>query len=435
MRINANKGDLAMLFFMFNRNAILAVSAIVIAAVVALAILYIKKIRNILVLEDMKDSAKKDLLIGLRDNAEKFSDYYEPLFVLAAGNTGRKEWVFDNWNNTVLSLENNDAFKKAFADTFGMLNSDPALIPQKDYSPVAVPDGATKKEAKKIKKLNKKIAKKAKKAAKKARKAEKKADKIAASQKKTEKFEKKQAKEAEKLYTKKAYKLIKLLKKAGVCRDNEFTVTADESTAEKYDVIGNVSLVSGAKYDVHIPYWALTKKTKVFPGEEATAEIKEYDPASYTEEAPVEEATAPAEEAYTAPVETVDAQAEAEAAPVETADAQAEAEAAPAVPAESTASEAVSGFDFAADFASAPSAAVAETPVAAVAETPVAAANEPEKKVSKRKAKKAAKKEKKANKKAAKKAKKAAKKGETVAEEPQFTINETTILVAKGAIK
>lgn len=428
MRINANKGDLAMLFFMFNRNAILAVSAIVIAAVVALAILYIKKIRNILVLEDMKDSAKKDLLIGLRDNAEKFSDYYEPLFVLAAGNTGRKEWVFDNWNNTVLSLENNDAFKKAFADTFGMLNSDPALIPQKDYSPVAVPDGATKKEAKKIKKLNKKIAKKAKKAAKKARKAEKKADKIAASQKKTEKFEKKQAKEAEKLYTKKAYKLIKLLKKAGVCRDNEFTVTADESTAEKYDVIGNVSLVSGAKYDVYIPYWALTKKTKVFPGEEATAEIKEYDPASYTEEAP-------AEEAYTAPVEEADAQAEAEAAPVETADAQSEAEAAPAEPTESTASEAVSGFDFAADFASAPSAAVAETPVAAVSETPVAAANEPEKKVSKRKAKKAAKKEKKANKKAAKKAKKAAKKGETVAEEPQFTINETTILVAKGAIK
>lgn len=384
-----------MLFFIINRNAILAISALVIAAVVVLAVLYIKKIKNILVLEDMKDSAKKDLLIGLRDNAEKFSDYYEPLFVLAAGNTGRKEWVFDNWNNTVSALENNEAFKKAFSDIFGKLNSDPSLIPQKDFSPIAVPDGATKKEAKKIKKANKKIAKKAKKAEKKARKADKKADKIAASQKKTEKFEKKQAKEAEKLYTKKAYKLIKLLKKAGVCRDNEFTVTADESTAEKYDVIGNVSLVSGEKYDVHIPYWALTKKTKVFPGEQAEeADVKEYTP-----EAPVE---APVEEA------TVEIQAESAA---------------------TDAPEVVSDFNFAADFASA--APAAEPAAPAVSEAPA----EPEKKVSKRKAKKAAKKEKKAAKKAKKKAKKAAKKGETVAEEPQFTIEETTILVAKGAIK
>lgn len=406
MRINANKGDLAMLFFMINRNAILAISALVIAAVVVLAVLYIKKIKNILVLEDMKDSAKKDLLIGLRDNAEKFSDYYEPLFVLAAGNTGRKEWVFDNWNNTVSALENNEAFKKAFSDIFGKLNSDPSLIPQKDFSPIAVPDGATKKEAKKIKKANKKIAKKAKKAEKKARKADKKADKIAASQKKTEKFEKKQAKEAEKLYTKKAYKLIKLLKKAGVCRDNEFTVTADESTAEKYDVIGNVSLVSGEKYDVHIPYWALTKKTKVFPGEQAEeADVKEYIP------------DAPVEATVEAPVE----------APVEEATVEIQAE-----PAATEAPEVVSDFNFAADFASASPAEPAAEPAApAVSEAPA----EPEKKVSKRKAKKAAKKEKKAAKKANKKAKKAAKKGETVAEEPQFTIEETTILVAKGAIK
>ncbi len=379
-----------MLFFMFNRNAILAISALVIAAVVVLAILYIKKFKKVVVLEDLKDSPKKDLLIGLRDNASEFSEYYEPLFVLAAGNTGRKEWVFDSWNNAVASLENNAAFKKAFADVFGKLNSDPAKIPQKDFSPLAIPEGASKKEIKKIKKANKKIAKKAKKAAKKANKANKKAAKIAKSPKKSAKLAKKTEKANNKLYVKMAYKLIKYLKKAGIGRDTDETVTADETTAEKYDVIGTTSLVTGAKYDVHIPYWALTKKTKIFAS-----------PAAATENAPAAQAPAAEVPAAEAPVEEADvAEAPVEEAPVE-------------------------GTQFteaAPDINAAPEAAPAPEAVAA-----------PAKKISKRKAKKLAKKEKKANKKAAKKAKKAAKKGK--APEAEFTIDETTILVAKGAIK
>ena len=376
-----------MLFFMLNPGAVAAIVIVVIAAAAVLATLYIKKFKKVTLIEDLKDSPKKDILLGLRDNAEKFGDYYEPLFILAAGNAARKDWVFDNWNNTVNALEGNEAFKKAFSDEFGALNSDPACVPQEAFPIIAIPAGASKKDIKDIKKKNKKVTQKAKKAAKQAKKEAKRDAKIAKNPKKAEKFAAKELKASNKLYIDKAYDLIKYLKKAGICRDIDENVIADETTAEKYDVIGTTSLVAGNIYDVYIPYWALTKKTRVFNTPEEAPVLKEV-PLS---EMPVAEA-APVEEAVETDVaEAIEAMAPETAQPV------------------------------------------------------------PEQNISKRKAKKLAKKQKKADKKAAKKQKKLDKKikkankkagivetpetAEKAKKQPDFTIEETTILVAKGAIK
>ncbi len=233
-----------MLFFIFNRNLILTLLAIAVVAIIVFAVIYRKKKAANGVLEDLKDSPKKDMLIGLRDNAEAFSELYEPLYILAKGNTGRKEWVFDSWINTVNALEGQDAFKAVFAKKFGSLASK---------------EETKKRSARKIKKIDKKKAKKCKKAAK---------------------------------------KLLSFLKKAGILRDGTKTVTADETTAEKYDVIGTASLETDAKYDVFAPYWTLTTKTKeiIAPAEETAEAPAENTPA---ENAPAEDIpaeNAPAED-------------------------------------------------------------------------------------------------------------------------------------------
>lgn len=245
-----------MLFFIFNRNLILTLLAIAVVAIIVFAVIYRKKKAANGVLEDLKDSPKKDMLIGLRDNAEAFSELYEPLYILAKGNTGRKEWVFDSWINTVNALEGQDAFKAVFAKKFGSLASK---------------EETKKRSARKAKKIDKKKAKKCKKAAK---------------------------------------KLLSFLKKAGILRDGTKTVTADETTAEKYDVIGTASLETDAKYDVFAPYWTLTTKTKeiIAPAEETSEAPAENVPAENVpaedvsaEDAPVTEEAPVSEEAPAAP--------------------------------------------------------------------------------------------------------------------------------------
>lgn len=222
-----------MLFFMFNRNLILTLLAVAAVALIILIVKHRKKKAAGSVLEDMKPSPKKDLLIGLRDNAEVFAEYYEPLYILAKGNTGRKEWVAASWLNAVRSLEGQDAFKAAF---------------NKKFASLALKTNNTK-SARKAKKIDKKQGKKCRKAAK---------------------------------------KLISLLKKAGILRDKTLTVIADETTAEKYDVIGNTSLNANEKYDVFAPFWTLTTRRK-----------EKIEAAT-----PVAPVAAPAETPVAAPAET-----------------------------------------------------------------------------------------------------------------------------------
>ena len=71
-----------MLFYIINYNIIWAciVSAIVGAGAVLL--FFFLKNKGKKNPEDMKPSPKKEMLIGLRDNAEAFADLLEPLFSL-----------------------------------------------------------------------------------------------------------------------------------------------------------------------------------------------------------------------------------------------------------------------------------------------------------------------------------------------------------------
>ena len=175
-----------MLFYIVNYNVIWAsiISAIIgAAAVVAFFLLKGKGKKST---DDIKPSPKKDLLLGLRDNAEVFSDLLEPLFLLASGKTARKDYVLDSWKERVNALEGNDAFKEAYNKKFG----DIASFKGKDRK-----------------------------------------------------------------YVKCADSLLKYIFKAGIERDDDDIVTADENTAEKYDIIGAGSIVAGEVYDVFVPYW------------------------------------------------------------------------------------------------------------------------------------------------------------------------------------
>ena len=179
-----------LLFYYINYNVIWAciVSAIVAAA--AVTAFFLLKGKGKKSADDMKPSEKKELILGIRDNAELFADLYEPLFILASGKAARKDWVFDSWNNAVNSIEGYEGFKTAFAKRFG---------------DVASFKGKSKK------------------------------------------------------YIKSADKLLKYVFKAGIERDDDATVKADENTAEKYDIIGAASLVADEEYDVFVPYWSIEK--------------------------------------------------------------------------------------------------------------------------------------------------------------------------------
>lgn len=188
-----------MLFFIINYNVIWGciISAIVGAGAV-LAFFLIKN-KGKKSADDMKPSPKKDLILGLRDNAEAFSDLYEPLFLLASGKTARKDYVLDSWYERVNSLEGNNSFKEAYNKKFGDIAS---------------------------------------------------------------------FKGKKKKYVKCADSLLKYIYKAGIQRDDDSTVTADETTAEKYDIIGNASITAGEVYDVFVPFWELETQTKNENGDE-----------------------------------------------------------------------------------------------------------------------------------------------------------------------
>lgn len=292
-----------MLFYILYRNYIWTFIFLAAAAIIAAAVYFANRVK-IVSLEEMKDSAKKDLLIGLRDNAGAFSDLLEPLFVLASNRSGRKEWVMKSWYDTVHSLDGNEKFKKAFDEKFAELYGEPAteLVIDKNSTK------AEKKSYKAVKKALKKVGKVAsehKKADKKKATEDKKISKLEAKlsetkrNKKKKKIEKKIAKiqkkdvarnkkfekAADKLHVKYAQKLVKYLCKAGIVRHTDFSVTADEATSETYDVIGNTSLEKGAVYDVHLPLWSLSVSKR--EGLEELLAAKDENTEEVKEEAPV----------------------------------------------------------------------------------------------------------------------------------------------------
>ncbi len=179
-----------MLFYIVNYNVIWGciISAILGAGAVALFFL-LKGGKPKKTIDDMKPTPKREMIIGLRDNAEAFSDLYEPLFLLASGKTARRDWIFDAWNTRVNELDGYSEFKSVFTKFFGDVAS----------------------------------------------------------------WKGKKGK-----YVKNADKLLKFIFKAGITREDASVITANETTAEKYDIIGAGSIEAGVEYDVFVPYWSFT---------------------------------------------------------------------------------------------------------------------------------------------------------------------------------
>ncbi len=73
-------------------------------------------------------------------------------------------------------------------------------------------------------------------------------------------------------YVKCADSILKYAYKAGIERDDDEIETADEKTAEKYDIIGAGSIEAGNVYDVFVPYWVLEIETKDENGNETETE-------------------------------------------------------------------------------------------------------------------------------------------------------------------
>ena len=182
-----------MLFYIAYRNIIWACIISGLAVAGAVLAYFLLRNKNETASDDIKLSAKQNIIMGLCDNAELFADLLEPLFLLASGRTERKDEILDAWFDRAASVDDED-FNNAFVNKFGEIAS----------------------------------------------------------------FKGKKAK-----YVKCADKILKYVYKAGIERDDDVVVTADEKTAEKYDLIGAGSIEAGKLYDVFVPYWCV--------------EIEEYD--------------------------------------------------------------------------------------------------------------------------------------------------------------
>ncbi len=77
----------------------------------------------------------------------------------------------------------------------------------------------------------------------------------------------------DKNYIKSADKLLKYIYKAGIERSDDFHVVADQTTAEKYDLIGAGYIAADAMYDVFVPYWSIDIKFTDETGAEKETEI------------------------------------------------------------------------------------------------------------------------------------------------------------------
>ena len=59
----------------------------------------------------------------------------------------------------------------------------------------------------------------------------------------------------DKKFIKNADELVKYIFKAGVVRTDDIEIKANETTAEKYDITGGVSIEADTVYEVLAPYW------------------------------------------------------------------------------------------------------------------------------------------------------------------------------------
>ncbi len=101
------------LFYIFNYNVIWAaiISALIGAGAVFAYFFFFRKDAQ------AKDKAPKaaDIIVsGIAENAEAFSEMYEPLWAVANGKLNKKEAVFEQWNEVAETVGFGDAFNEKF---------------------------------------------------------------------------------------------------------------------------------------------------------------------------------------------------------------------------------------------------------------------------------------------------------------------------------
>lgn len=146
--------------------------------------------------KSLKKGSKEIIVNGIRDNALNFGEMYEAVYSVSAGKNAKQTEVFAAWNDAVADCEDEE-FKKAFSEKFGSY----------------VAWGVNKKGKVNIRK-------------------------------------------ADKAYASKSRALVKIFFKAGIIRESEISVVADELTAEKYEIVGD-AIETDAIYEVLAPYWHL----------------------------------------------------------------------------------------------------------------------------------------------------------------------------------
>ena len=170
------------------------------AAIAVLSVLLYKRTRG---------GKAKIIPEGIVANIDDFSEMFEPVWSVKVGKTDKQEETFALWNEKVAASENDEnGYKAEFEKRFG------------DYATWGV----------KVK------------------------------TKKGQEVVKVKAKKQNKRYHKASKRLVKYFKKANVLRGSDIFVTGDETTAEKYVLVGDASIETDKKYEVLAPYWILGDK-------------------------------------------------------------------------------------------------------------------------------------------------------------------------------
>ena len=179
---------------------LIVVIALLAAAIVVLSVLLYKR---------SKGGKTKIVPAGIAVNIDDFREMFEPVWSVSIGKADKQEETLEAWCEAVAASENDESgYKAEFEKRFGGYRSWGVKV-------------KTKKGEEKIKVKEKK---------------------------------------RNKRYRKAAKKLVKYFKQAGVIRGHDIFVTGDETTAEKYVLVGDGSIEAEKKYEVLAPFWCLEEK-------------------------------------------------------------------------------------------------------------------------------------------------------------------------------
>lgn len=185
------------LFFILFQNIIIPILIGVAIGIAAATAFFIIRARR---KKSGKVSKKKLLVEGIQANIDDFREWFEPVYSVSVGKNKKQEECFAVWNERVQASAEDNGYKALFAERFG------------GYAAW----GQGKKKLK-VKKQNK-------------------------------------------LYKKNAKKLVKLFFKADILRGSDIYETGCETTAERYDLVGEGSIETDKSYEVLAPCWTYGDK-------------------------------------------------------------------------------------------------------------------------------------------------------------------------------